>query len=114
MRSVLGAALVLAGAAFADPPADPKLDYLGMCMKDGQAASYCACVADGLGAKLKPEELSLWTAYLSLLKEGVRDQKVLIATLTEKFQITPAELGARLQTVTAVAPQVEAACANAG
>lgn len=78
---------------------DPKINFLGMCIKQGSSTNYCACMADQLGTILQPNELAVYNDYLDLIGK-TQDQAALITQLTERNGITKQELGRILKAAT--------------
>lgn len=110
---ILAAAATLAVFALAPAAAqsgDPKLDFLGYCIEQGNPTGYCACLADAYGAKMNAKEMAVYLDYLRLLAGGERDQAAIIAKLKERNSITGKELGRILQLATGVTQEAETAC----
>ncbi len=117
-RSVLftAATLVMSATAADTAPApsgaaDPKVEFLGYCTSNGMSNAYCACITDTIAGVLKPEEIAVYTAYLQLVASGQQDPNTIIQQLTERFKISPKDLGEILQkTGNVVTPET---CATA-
>lgn len=105
----LAAFALTAGAAAQS--GDPKLDFLGYCIGQGNSTNYCACLADTYGAKLNAKEFAVYLDYLQTLARGERDQAKIIAGLKERHGITGKELGRILQLAT-VEIKAEQTCAG--
>ena len=83
-------------AAAQQPVSDPRVDFLGVCMKQGSSTNYCACMSESLAASLTPQQFRIYIDYLTLLAT-TQDQAVLIETLKERNGVSGKELGAALQ-----------------
>ncbi|BCW86889.1 hypothetical protein sos41_00110 [Alphaproteobacteria bacterium SO-S41] len=113
MKSLFAAAFVFgltalgsAGSASAQAT-DPKLDFLGLCIKQGSSSNYCACISDKLGAALTPAEFAVYNDYLKLVAGGQQDTKAIIADLTARHNITKKDLGRILQAATDITSKPE-------
>ena len=105
---VLGLFMGFAPSAVAQT-SDPKIDFLGMCIKQGSSTNYCACMADQLGTILQPKELAVYNDYLGLITK-TQDQAQLITQLTERNGITKQELGRILKAATDGVATADKAC----
>ncbi len=103
MKSFAAAILMLglAGSATA-ASADPKLDFLGLCIKQGSSSNYCACMTDAIGAVLTPAEFAVYNDYLTMVASGQKDPKAFIEALTAKHGITKQDLARILKAATDV------------
>lgn len=110
MKYLFAAALALGlsgAAAAAEATADPKLDFLGYCITQGSSSSYCACVADKLGAALTPAELAVYNDYLRQIGAGQQDAAKLIDELTARHGISKKDLGRILKAATDITANPE-------
>ncbi len=109
MKLFAAAAFLLAVAAgsAAAQGTDPKLDFLGLCIKNGSSSNYCACMSDAIGAVLTPPEFAVYNDYLNRVASGQQDPKVLIEELTARHGITKKDLGRILKAATDVTSKPE-------
>lgn len=108
MKSLAAAIVMfgLAGSAAAQAT-DPKLDFLGLCIKQGSSSNYCACMADAIGAVLTPAEFAVYNDYLTMVASGAKDPAAFIEALTAKHGITKQDLARILKTATDVTSKPE-------
>ena len=115
MKSILAAACTLAAIAVFPASAqsgDPKIDFLGYCIEQGQPTAYCGCLTDQVSASLPPHELDVYLYYLKVIAGGERDQKKIISDLKKKAGTSGKELAAMLQRSKEAADAAQKACAS--
>jgi hypothetical protein len=100
-------AALSAGPAAAAEASDPRLDFLGLCIKNGSSSNYCACMSDAIGAVLTPPEFAVYNDYLTRVAAGQQDPTVLIEELTKRHGITKKDLGRILKAATDVTSKPE-------
>jgi hypothetical protein len=113
MKSILATACTLAVLSVMPASAqsgDPKLDFLGYCIEQGQPTAYCGCLTDEVAAKTTPHELDVYLYYLKLIASGERDQAKIISNLKKKAGTSGKELAALLQKVKEAADAAQKVC----
>jgi hypothetical protein len=114
MKLVYAAAFALAATvpAASAQGGDPKVEFLGYCIEQGNSTSYCACLTDEFAKVLNAKDFKIYLDYLKIIAGGERDQTKIIDKLKADNGVTGKELGASLKTSTESAATASKTCAG--
>lgn len=113
MKKTLAALLVATCCSLSPATAqsaDPKVDFLGYCLQQGNPTTYCGCLTDSVSAVLSPTEIDLYLFYLKLIASGERDQVKIVDQLKTKSGSSGKELAAMLQRATDAMSSAQKSC----